>query len=73
MYIYIYQVLATCFVRKLLDKIFTQEELYWLDDILPGTNIGIIRRFSVARNVYIPKTSDDSNNQRRSVSNLYVK
>jgi hypothetical protein len=56
-----------------LDKIFTQEELYWLDDILPGTNIGIIRRFSVARNVYIPKISDDSNNQRRSVSNLYVK
>ncbi|UJR15917.1 hypothetical protein I4U23_002838 [Adineta vaga] len=40
-------VLATCFVRKLMDKIFTQEELFWLDDILPGTNVGRIRRFSV--------------------------
>lgn len=24
-----------CFVRKGLDKIFTQEELKWLDDIMP--------------------------------------
>jgi hypothetical protein len=56
-----------------MDKIFTQEELYWLDDILPGTNIGRIRRFSVARNVHIPRVSDDSNNKTSSVSNLYVK
>ncbi|CAF4854001.1 unnamed protein product, partial [Rotaria sp. Silwood2] len=36
-------VLGTCFVRKLMDKIFTQEELYWLDDILPGAKGGRIR------------------------------
>ncbi len=42
-----------------MDKIFTQEELFWLDDILPGTNIGRIRRLSAARNVHIPKSTDD--------------
>jgi len=61
-------VLATCFVRKLMDKIFHQEELYWLDDILPGTNIGRIRRFSITRNVHIPKPSENSNNENPSVS-----
>jgi hypothetical protein len=51
-----------------MDKIFTQEELYWLDDILPGTKIGRIRRLSVARNVHMPKPSEDSDNQTRTVS-----
>ncbi|CAF1042986.1 unnamed protein product [Adineta steineri] len=55
-------VLATCFVRKLMDKIFTQEELFWLDDILPGTKIGRIRRASAARNVTMPKAIDNYNN-----------
>jgi hypothetical protein len=32
------KVLATCGIRKILDFIFTQEELYLLDDILPGAN-----------------------------------
>jgi hypothetical protein len=27
-----------CFVRKGLDYIFTQEELKWLDDIMPETH-----------------------------------
>lgn len=31
----LFQVLGMCFVRKGLDKIFTQEELKWLDDIMP--------------------------------------
>ncbi|CAF1474126.1 unnamed protein product [Adineta ricciae] len=60
-------VLATCFVRKLMDRIFTQEELYWLDDILPGTNVGRIRRFSAPRNVRIPKISEDVNAQKKSI------
>jgi hypothetical protein len=30
-------VLATCGIRKLLDYVFSQRELFWLDDILPGT------------------------------------
>lgn len=30
-------VLATCGIRKLLDFVFTQRELFWLDDILPGS------------------------------------
>lgn len=30
-------VLATCVIRKLLDYVFTQSELFWLDDILPGS------------------------------------
>jgi hypothetical protein len=42
-----------------MDKIFDQEELYWLDDILPGTRAGRIRRISFARHVYIPKSSDE--------------
>ncbi|KAK3787792.1 hypothetical protein RRG08_038497 [Elysia crispata] len=28
-------VLAMCFVRKFMDKLFTQQELKWLDDIMP--------------------------------------
>ncbi|XP_045177486.2 electrogenic sodium bicarbonate cotransporter 1-like isoform X5 [Mercenaria mercenaria] len=32
-------VLIICFVRKGLDKIFTQRELKWLDDILPATQV----------------------------------
>jgi hypothetical protein len=55
-----------------MDNIFTQEELYWLDDILPGTKIGRIRRFSVARNVHIPKTTDDFN-QNATVSSYLFK
>lgn len=30
-----FQVLAMCFIRKGMDKIFTQQELKWLDDIMP--------------------------------------
>jgi hypothetical protein len=41
-----------------MDKIFTQEELFWLDDILPGTKIGRIRRLSAGRHVHIPKPVD---------------
>ncbi|CAF1338245.1 unnamed protein product, partial [Didymodactylos carnosus] len=48
-------VLATCFIRKLMDYIFTQEELYWLDDILPGHNVGRVRRMTVVRNVNFSK------------------
>ncbi|KAH3748022.1 hypothetical protein DPMN_182459, partial [Dreissena polymorpha] len=33
------QVLFLCFVRKGLDKLFTQRELKWLDDILPATEV----------------------------------
>ena len=29
--------MATCGIRKVLDFVFTQRELYWLDDILPGS------------------------------------
>ncbi|KAL3313167.1 Electroneutral sodium bicarbonate exchanger 1 [Cichlidogyrus casuarinus] len=29
-------VLAMCFIRKLLDFIFSQDELFWLDDLMPG-------------------------------------
>ncbi|XP_061165434.1 sodium bicarbonate cotransporter 3-like [Saccostrea echinata] len=31
-------VLGMCFIRKGLDRIFTQEELKWLDDIMPEVN-----------------------------------
>ena len=30
--------MATCGIRKLLDYVFTQSELFWLDDILPGAS-----------------------------------
>ena len=30
------QVVIICFVRKGLDKVFTQRELRWLDEILPS-------------------------------------
>ncbi|CAF2809048.1 unnamed protein product [Rotaria sp. Silwood2] len=56
-------VLGTCFVRKLMDKIFTQEELYWLDDILPGAKGGRIRRASIPRNVHIPKITQELNDE----------
>ncbi|CAM4747455.1 unnamed protein product [Rotaria magnacalcarata] len=62
-------VLATCFVRKLMDKMFTQEELFWLDDILPGTKIGRIRRKSIVRNVHMPKSGDDDNKETVTIIN----
>jgi len=31
-------VLIICFIRKAMDKVFTQRELKWIDDILPGTH-----------------------------------
>ena len=52
-------VVATSFVRKLMEKIFEQEELYWLDDILPGTKVGRIRRTSVARHVQLANSADE--------------
>lgn len=30
------QVVAICFIRKLLDLIYTDREMYWLDSILPS-------------------------------------
>ncbi|KAK7507317.1 hypothetical protein BaRGS_00001252 [Batillaria attramentaria] len=30
-------VLGTCFIRKAMDKIFTQRELKWLDDLMPDS------------------------------------
>ena len=33
------KILATSGIRKLLDYVFTQRELFWLDDILPGAKI----------------------------------
>jgi hypothetical protein len=51
-----------------MDKIFTQEELFWLDDILPGTKIGRIRRLSAPRNVHIPKSTDDDNDEAATVN-----
>lgn len=44
-----------------MDAMFTQQELFWLDDILPGTKIGRIRRLSAPRTVHMQKTADDSN------------
>ena len=32
-------VVFTCFVRKVLDYVFTQRELYWLDNLLPNAKI----------------------------------
>ncbi|KAL3307247.1 Electroneutral sodium bicarbonate exchanger 1 [Cichlidogyrus casuarinus] len=32
-------VLALCFVRKLLDFLFTQHDLEWLDDLLPTSKL----------------------------------
>lgn len=32
-------VLATCGIRKLMDWLFSQRELYWLDDVLPGQHV----------------------------------
>ena len=55
-----------------MDRIFTQEELYWLDDILPGTNVGRIRRFSAPRNVRIPKMSEDVNAQKKLVIHIRI-
>lgn len=62
------QVLATCFIRKLMDQIFTPQELYWLDDILPGTKVGRIRRYSAARRVQMPKSGGDDADETKVVS-----
>ncbi len=31
----VFQILALCFIRKSMDYIFTQSELFWLDHLLP--------------------------------------
>lgn len=54
-----------------MDHIFSQEELFWLDDILPGTKVGRIRRLSAARNVHIPKSVDDYSNETTTVINCF--
>ena len=36
--LFVYQVLAMCFVRKGLDWVFTHHELKWLDDIMPESH-----------------------------------
>lgn len=54
-----------------MDKIFTQEELFWLDDILPGTKIGRIRRRSAARNVHIPKSPDEEAQETITVNTFF--
>ncbi len=35
---FLIKVLATCGIRKLLDYVFSQSELFYLDDILPGSD-----------------------------------
>ncbi len=54
-----------------MDTIFTQEELFWLDDVLPGTKLGLIRRLSVARHVHIPKSTSDDNDEPITVNKFY--
>jgi hypothetical protein len=54
-----------------MDKIFTQEELFWLDDVLPGTKLGRVRRLSAARHVHIPKSTDDDNDEPMKVNKFY--
>lgn len=45
-----------------MDKIFSQEELYWLDDILPGAKISRIRDGSMSRNIHIAKVAPNGAN-----------
>lgn len=51
-----------------MDKFFTQQELFWLDDILPGVKLGRIRRLSATRTVHIPKSNEPSNNPSATVN-----
>ena len=46
-----------------MDYIFTQKELYWLDDILPGIKVDQTRRNTIVRHVRIPKISRKSQNK----------
>jgi hypothetical protein len=52
--------MATAVIRKLMDNVFTQRELFWLDDILPGK--------SVHRS---EKSHNDEENQKLNNSNNY--
>ena len=51
-----------------MDRFFTQEELFWLDDILPGVKIGRIRRLSATRTVHIPTSNDSQNDPSATVT-----
>lgn len=51
-----------------MDKIFTQQELFWLDDILPGVKLGRIRRLSATRTVHIPKSNETYNDPSATVN-----
>ncbi|CAH8621046.1 unnamed protein product [Schistosoma margrebowiei] len=58
-------VLAMCFIRKGLDFIFTQEELKWLDQILPSTKRKPFPRSLV---ISVPSNNDFNKNTKFSSS-----
>ncbi|CAH8636777.1 unnamed protein product [Schistosoma rodhaini] len=58
-------VLAMCFIRKGLDFIFTQEELKWLDQILPSTKRKPFPRSLVTS---VPSNNDFNKNTKFSSS-----
>lgn len=47
------KIIAICGIRKLLDYVFTQSELYWLDDLLPvkKQEIETIIRNEIAKDI----------------------
>ena len=82
------KVLATCVIRKLLDFVFTQRELFWLDDILPGakhehpkkqanggteSNEKVVRFNNKPRLIsYTPINNNDANNDNNDNSNTFT-
>lgn len=62
-----------CFVRKALDFLFTQDELFWLDDILPDSPCSRNRSAAIANQTAQQDMSSKVTLVRLSIlSNSYV-
>lgn len=47
------QILGLMVVRKMLDFVFSQHDLAWIDDLLPSTDSDLDRRYCVVK-LHIP-------------------
>ena len=61
------KIIAICGIRKFLDYVFTQSELYWLDDLLPNEKqeIKTIIQNEIAKDF---ETSEIKNKNRSSLN-----
>ncbi|WAR10334.1 S4A7-like protein [Mya arenaria] len=66
-------VVGTCFVRKAMNKIFTQYELSYLDDLMPGDDIIKEEDEQVAEKQRLMEIDDDDRDEREILMDMKMK